>query len=106
MDQAQKPTGKLDPAQLKALLRADIRTAKIDSQAMRALGVIEAGIVDTHLVDVDTPELLSADADRVSTSVIVSRAYQEQVAESNLDILSSGESKTSPIPRVRRAANG
>lgn len=103
---AHRPTGKLDPAQLKALLRADMRTTKVDAQAMRGLGVIEAGVVDTQDIDVDTPDLLTADADRVSSSVIISRAYQEQVAESNLRISSTGESKTSPIPKVRRAANG
>jgi hypothetical protein len=101
---ATKPTGKLDPAQLKALLRADMRTVKVDSKGMRALGVIEAGLVEAH-VDGDTPALLTADADRVSTSVIISRAYQEQVEQSNLRIQSSGESKTAPIPKVRRAAN-
>lgn len=99
---ARKPTGKMDPAQLKALLRADLRTTKVDANEKRGLGVIEAGTVDTHTA---SPDLLLADADRVSTSVIISRCYQEQIAASNLRISSSGESKTSPIPKVRRAPN-
>lgn len=102
---ARKPTGKMDPAQLKALLRADLRTTKVDANEKRGLGVIEAGTVDTHTADADSPDLLLADADRVSTSVIISRCYQEQIAASNLRISSSGESKTSPIPKVRRAPN-